>query len=161
MRPIRPLFVLATALLAASCAPDAGRLTAAPDQPLMSAGARTYTVYALAWYYNYSTRTMQPLSSYNAGYIKVELVSDADGSATQIGTVQSGTGTSTSSFTKPDGYSLRLTGVPTVSGCSVWRWVLKTPSGSSLTVGGTTAPPNPINMDSYSAYNNARIDFFC
>jgi hypothetical protein len=160
MQLIRPLFALGALLLAASCAPDAGQLTA-PDQPLRSAGTRTYTLYALSWWYDYGTQTTQVFSSYNSGYIQVEQVSDADGSASQIAAVQSGTGPNTQSVTKPDGYSLRLTAVPTASRCKLWRWVLKTPSGSSTTLGGRTTPPNPINMDSYSQYSYARADFFC
>lgn len=160
MRTIRPLLALCALLLATSCAPDSGQITA-PNKPLKSATAQTYTLYALSWYYDAGTRTMQPLSSYNSGYVQVELVSDADGSVSQLGTVQSGTGPNTQSFSKPAGYSLRLTAVPTVSQCHLWKWVLKTPSGSSLTIGGTTTPPSQINMDSYSQYNFARADFFC
>lgn len=160
MQLIRPILALGALLLAASCAPDAGQLTA-PNQPLRSAGTRTYTLYAITYRYNYTTRLTEVWPTFNAGYIQVDQVSDADGSESPMGTVQSGGSAGNQYFTKADGHSLRLTAVPTAARCSLWYWVLKTPSGSSLSIGGRTAPPTSINMDSYSQYSYARAEFFC
>lgn len=160
MQTIRPLLALGALLLVASCTPDGGRLTT-PDEPLSSAGARTYTLYAITFRYNYTTQLTEVAPTFNAGYIQVDQVSDADGSVSSIGTVQSGSTAGNQYFTKPDGHSLRLTAVPTAARCNLWHWVLKTPSGSSLTIGGRTAPPTSINMDSYSQYSYARAEFFC
>jgi hypothetical protein len=146
MRIDSRLASLALVLLAAACGRDASPL-AAPAEPRASTWTRTYGVSAVTL----DAGTFQPTSP-SGGHVVVELVVDATSATTQIGQVESNDGPY--SFFKPANYGLRLTAVPTGSGCTFRRWVL----GTSPTL---TVYSNPINMDDYRPYSIARAEFLC
>ena len=145
------LAFLSLVLLAAACGRDTSTL-AAPSAPRASTWTRTYVVSAVTL----DAGTHQPTSP-SGGHVVVELVADATSAATQIGQVESND--DLYSFFKPANYRLRLTAVPTGSGCTFWHWVLGTATTPPTTITVTT---NPVNMDDdFRPYSNARAEFLC
>lgn len=142
---------LSLVLLAAACGRDASPLVA-PQEPRASTWGKTYRVMAVTL----DAGTLQPTSP-SGGHVVVELVSDATSATTKIGEVESND--DLYPFFKPVNYGMRLTAVPTGSGCTFRRWVLST--------GGT--PPttlalnyNPLDIDpDFHPYSNARAEFLC
>lgn len=143
-------YVLAMALAAAAACGSEGSPVATPGQPLQSTWTRTYYVTGQTLQ---GTRFNLTPAAFSGGYIKVELVPDN----TLMGAYELGTVPADGdavSFYKPANNSVRLTAIPTVSGCTFRGWVF--PTSSSI---ATTA--NPINMDSYHTYYQVRGDFLC
>jgi hypothetical protein len=149
MRIDSRLVSLSLVLLAAACSRDASPL-AAPSEPRASTWTRTYTISAAS----VDATTLQPTSS-SGGHVVVERVADATSVATQIGEVESND--DLYSFFKPANYSLRLTAVPTGTGCTFRGWVLGTPT--DFDANGTDS--NPINMDDLRPYSIVRAEFLC
>jgi hypothetical protein len=140
--------VLALAFVAvAACGREASPV-AAPDQPLRSTWTRTYSVWGTTWQGTALNRTP---ALFSGGYVLVELVPDGGGPPTELGQVESGE--DIGSFYKPANYSIRLTAVPTGSGCTFRNWLFYP---SSV---GTT--DNPVNMDNWHSYSQVRGDFLC
>lgn len=142
--------VLALAVLAAAACGREASPVAAPDEALRSTSTRTYYVTGQTWQ---GTRFNLTPALFSGGYIKVELVPDnTQMGAYELGTVQADG--DAVSFYKPANNSIRLTAIPTGSGCTFRGWVF--PTSSSI---ATTA--NPINMDNYHTYYQVRGDFLC
>ncbi|HST63242.1 MAG TPA: hypothetical protein VLK84_31315 [Longimicrobium sp.] len=146
-------FVLAATLtLVAACGRDAATPLAAPDEASASSWTRSYWISGLTYtgsHLNWS------LASFAGGYVKVELVPDYSsmGAPYELGTVPADG--DAMSFYKPANNSLRLTAIPTVAGCTFHGWKFNLSSTSIAT------QANPISMDSYRTYSQARAEFRC
>jgi hypothetical protein len=151
MRTTQRIVLAASLLLTAACSQDSARVLG-PGEPARSTWTRTY-YFRGATYQGAHPFSAVP-AAFSAGYVKVEMVPDNPlMGAYEMGRVDAD-GDLYGPFYKPADNSIRLTAVPTVSGCTFLGWIFGTSSSISTT-------QNPINMDSYKVYSQATGKFLC